>query len=175
MTSVDEGWAGGKRGTSDHGLPSLVNRVSDQTAPTQLENGDDERILDRMGAQQRTDSCRETAEIVQKREAWELGWGGVFSSSTKSIVPQFAFEYVCARVCVACGSPCLTATRSVSLSCWCLYHHTARSSCFCSPSFHPCQLSSVAPHLLSLPASATGASHAVQHHSDGNGINWKSG
>lgn len=76
MTSVVEGWAGGKRDTSDHGLPSLVNRVSDQAAPTQLENGDDERILDRMGAQQRTDSCRETAEIVQKREAWELGGGG---------------------------------------------------------------------------------------------------
>lgn len=33
MTSVDEDLAGGKRGTADHGLPSLVNGVSEQTAP----------------------------------------------------------------------------------------------------------------------------------------------
>lgn len=39
MTSVDEGLAGGRRGTADHGLPSLVNGVSDQTAPSQLEYG----------------------------------------------------------------------------------------------------------------------------------------
>lgn len=60
MTSVDEGSAGGKRGTSDHGFPSLVNRVSSQTAPNQAENGTDERKLDRMGTKQRRDSCRET-------------------------------------------------------------------------------------------------------------------
>lgn len=59
MTSVDVDLAGGKRGTSDHGLPSLVNRVSTQTAPDQPENGDDERKLDRMGMEQGKNSCRE--------------------------------------------------------------------------------------------------------------------
>lgn len=34
MTSAADGWAGEQRGTSDHGLPSLLNRVSEQTAPT---------------------------------------------------------------------------------------------------------------------------------------------
>ncbi len=56
MTSVDQGLAGGKRGTADHGLPSLVNGVSNQTAPSQPEDGDDERILDRMGTKQKKDS-----------------------------------------------------------------------------------------------------------------------
>lgn len=49
VTSVDEGLAGG---TSDYGLPSLAHRVSNRTAPSQPESGDDGRILDRMGASQ---------------------------------------------------------------------------------------------------------------------------
>lgn len=49
---MDEGLAGGKRGTADHGLPSLANGVSNQTAPNQPENGDDERVLDRMGTEE---------------------------------------------------------------------------------------------------------------------------
>lgn len=58
MTSVDDALAGGKKRASDHVLPSLVNGVSEQTAPNQLQNGDDERTLDRMGAKQRKVSCR---------------------------------------------------------------------------------------------------------------------
>lgn len=52
MTSVHEGWAGGKRGTAEHGLPSLVNGVSDQTLPRLLKCGGDERLLDRMRTKQ---------------------------------------------------------------------------------------------------------------------------
>lgn len=59
MTSVAEGLAGRQRGSPDHGLPSLVSRVSDQTAPNHPENGDDERTLDRMGTKRWTDVCRE--------------------------------------------------------------------------------------------------------------------
>ena len=82
MTSVDDGSAAGPRGASDHGLPSPMNGVSEQAAPTQPENGLDERALDRMGAEERKESPAETrealmtAELVLEREGWELGRRG---------------------------------------------------------------------------------------------------
>lgn len=41
MTSVDEGLAGGKRETAEHGLPSVVDGVRNLKAPSLLKCGGD--------------------------------------------------------------------------------------------------------------------------------------
>lgn len=57
MTSVHEGLAGGNREAAEHGLPSLVNGVRDQTAASLLKCGGDEISLDRMGTKHRKGSA----------------------------------------------------------------------------------------------------------------------
>lgn len=74
MTSVDDGSAGGLRGTSGHGLPSLMNGVSEQPAPTQPENGVDERALDRMGAKEEEKKKKSPAETHEALMTAEPGF-----------------------------------------------------------------------------------------------------
>lgn len=174
MTSVDEGLACGQRGSPDHGLPSLVSRVSNQTAPNHPENGDDERTLDRMGTKRWTDVCREmwgsndSRGSFWKGQAPSWGVGGSSAAVQSPLSPGFLLECEC----FACVWPCLAAPPPASLSCVCviMLHRplsSVRSPLICTP---------VAPLIirLSLPASVTGGSLTFQHLSDGNGINWNS-
>lgn len=78
MTSADEALAGGKRGTADHGLPSLVNGVSHQTLPSLLKCEGDDRLLDRMGAKQRRWSL-ETCAGYGETKRFSLYVGNVAS------------------------------------------------------------------------------------------------
>lgn len=68
MTSVDEGLVGGKRETAEHGLPFVVDGVRDMNAPSLLECGGDEILLDRMRTKHRIGSLERVVEETRPKQ-----------------------------------------------------------------------------------------------------------